>query len=405
MVAGGLCVRRIPKSFLVIAAMIWIALPMSASGDSPRTLTQEGLEQFARLEDGRRVFHLPRGTYTLPGTLRLSSGAILEGEGEGTLLRPENVFRGARLITNSDPRNGNTDITVRSLAIEVGASRFHGDSPGILRFENVRNLELKNLTLRLRSQFYGIDLAAQCQGALVEGCSIVNEGDGGCIMVRNRDASPERFTRNVRILRNKLGSGKVDEPLAVFGWLGLVQEVEVRENQVDATGASFGISAYGIDTTGHTGSLARVRIEGNEVRGGKIGAIGVKGGAREVDVVDNRIISPEGDGIFLHTGGKGLPEIRNVRIRGNMISNAGRHGIFATGQSVTVERNEIRDCGKVGIYVGNGVMIVGNHVENASPGILVDGTRDRIVRENRTRNAPIRVLGGDRTGISGNVEE
>ena len=61
MVAGGLCVRRIPKSFLVIAAMIWIALPMSASGNSPRTLTQEGLEQSARLEDGRRVIHLPPG--------------------------------------------------------------------------------------------------------------------------------------------------------------------------------------------------------------------------------------------------------------------------------------------------------------------------------------------------------
>ncbi|MCP2500234.1 MAG: hypothetical protein NCA08_01495 [Deltaproteobacteria bacterium] len=113
-------------------------------------------------------------------------------------------------------------------------------------------------------------------------------------MVRNRDASPERPTRDVRILRNKLGSGKVDEPLAVFGWLGLVQEVEVLENQVDAMGASFGISAYGIDTPGHTGSLARVRIEGNEVRGGKIGAVGVKGGAREVDVVGNRIISPKG---------------------------------------------------------------------------------------------------------------
>ena len=131
-------------------------------------------------------------------------------------------------MTNADPRNGNTDITVRSLAIEVGAGQFVGDNPGILRFENVRNLELKDLTLRVRSKFYGIDLASQCRDALIEGCSIVNEGEGGCIMVRNRDASPERPTRNVRILRNRLGSGKVDEPLAVFGWLGMVQDVEVR---------------------------------------------------------------------------------------------------------------------------------------------------------------------------------
>ena len=89
------------------------------------------------------------------------------------------------------------------------------------------------------------------------------------------------------------------------GGLGLVQEVKVLENQVDAMGASFGISAYGIDTPGHTGSLARVRIEGNEVRGGKIGAVGVKGGAREVDVVDNRIISPEGDSTSPAYGWKG----------------------------------------------------------------------------------------------------
>jgi hypothetical protein len=398
-------VRRIPNAFWVIAAMIWIAIPISASGNSPRSLTQDGLEQFARLENGTRVIHLPRGTYTLPGTLYLSSGTVLEGEGEGTLLRPEEFFKGARLVTNADPRNGNTDITVRSLAIEVEAIKFPGDSPGILRFEKVRNLNLKDLTLRLRSQFYGIDLASHCQDALVEGCSIVNEGEGGCIMVRNRDASPERPTRNVRVLRNRLGSGKVDEPLAVFGWLGLVQDVEVRENQVDAIGASFGISAYGIDTPGHTGSLVRVRIEANEIRGGKIGAIGVKGGAREVDIVNNRISSPEGDGIFLHTGGRGLPSVREVRVRGNSISKAGRHGIFATGQAVTVEKNEIRDCRKIGIYVGNSVSVVRNHIENSSPGILVEGTRDRIVRENRTRNAPIRVIGGDRSGISENVEE
>ena len=393
------------NSIRLIAAMIWIALPVFASGNSSRTLTREGLEPFARMEDGRRVIHLPRGTFTLPATLRLSSGTVLEGEGEGTLLRPDESFRGERLITNADPGSGNTEITVRSLAIEVGAIPFSGDSPGILRFENVRNLDLKNLTLRLRSRLYGIDLAAQCRDAVIEGCSIVNEGEGGCIMVRNRSVSPERSTRNVRILRNRLRSGKVDEPLAVFGWLGVVRDVEVLENEVDAMGASFGISAYGIDAPGHTGSLARVRIEGNGIRGGRIGAIGVKGGAREVDVVDNRIDSAGGDGIFLHAGGKGLPEISDVRIRGNRISNVGRHGIYATGKAVTVERNEIRDCGKVGVYVGNGVAVVGNRVENASPGILVDGTRDRVVRENRTRNAPIRVIGKDRTGISGNVEE
>lgn len=397
--------RRKRNSLLWIAAVIWIALPMSASGDPPRTLTQEGLEQFARLENGRRVIHLPPGTYELPGTLRLSSGTVLEGEGEGTLLRPVKIFRGARLVTNADTRNGNTGITVRSLAIEVEASLFPGDSPGILRFENVRNLELKDLTLRLRSRLYGIDLASGCRDALVEGCSIVNKGEGGCIMVRNRDASPERPTRNVRIQRNRLGSGMVDEPLAVFGWQGMVQDVEVRENQVDAAGASFGISAYGIDTPGHTGSLARVRIEANEIRGGKIGAIGVKGGAREVVVVDNRILSPEGDGIFLHTGGKGLPAIREVQVRGNHISNAGRHGIFATGEGVTVEENEIRDSRKAGIYVGDNVTVAGNRIINASPGILVQGTRGRTVRGNSTRNAPIRVLGGDRSGISENIEE
>lgn len=397
--------RRIPNSILLIAAVIGIAIPMSASGDAPRSLTREGLEQFTRLEDGRRVIHLPRGTYTLPGTLHLSSGTVLEGEGEGTVLRPEKSFRGARLVTNADPRNGNTDITVRSLAIEVGAGLFVGENPGILRFENVRNLELKDLTLRVRSQFYGIDLASGCRDALIEGCSIVNEGEGGCIMVRNRDASPERPTRNVRILRNRLGSGKVDEPLAVFGWRGMVQDVEVRENQVEATGASFGITAYGIDTPGHTGSLARVRIEANGIRGGKNGAIAVKGGAREVDVVNNSILSPERDGIFLHTGGRGLPAIRDVRVRGNVISNAGRHGIFATGEGVAVERNEIRDCGNAGIYVGDNVTVAENRITNASPGILVEGTRDRTVRGNRTRNAPIRVLGGDRSGISENIEE
>ena len=52
---------------------------------------------------------------------------------------------------------------------------------------------------------------------------------------------------------------------------------------------------------------------------------------------------------------------------GISISNAGRHGIFATGQGVTVERNEIRDCGKVGIYVGNIVTVVGKQHRTTPP--------------------------------------
>ena len=83
-----------------------------------------------------------------------------------------------------------------------------------------------------------------------------------------------------------------------------------------------------------------------------------------------------------------------------MIANAGRHGIFATGHAVTVERNEIRDCGKVGVYVGNGVAVIGNRIENApreslsmergtrfvaktGPGTLRYGSSERPYRRSR----------------------
>jgi parallel beta-helix repeat protein len=174
---------------------------------------------------------------------------------------------------------------------------------------------------------------------------------------------------------------------------------------VQAHTAAFGITAYGIDSPKNTGSLSDTQIIRNTVHGGKHGAIGVKGGARNVDVIDNRIDGAIGDGVFLHTGGDNLPPVQQITVKNNTIRNIGRNGVFATGRDILVDGNTISDCKASGIYVGNNITVTNNTITNARPGILVDGNGPRIVRKNTLINSGIglNVLSKDKTGISDNV--
>jgi nitrous oxidase accessory protein NosD len=141
-----------------------------------------------------------------------------------------------------------------------------------------------------------------------------------------------------------------------------------------------------------------VRIAGNRIRGGRIGGIGVKGGARAVEVAGNTIEDTVGDGIFLHSGGAGLPGVEDIIVRQNTILRAGRHCIFASGNKVRVEVNAMSSCSQSGIYAAGDVSVSDNDVANAEPGILVEGGNRNSIKGNILRNAgQILFLNGNRT--------
>jgi parallel beta-helix repeat protein len=332
----------------------------------------------------------------------LPSNTILEGEGDQTILRAVPDFRGSRFITNREFLGSNTNIVLRDFRVEIVMSSFLiGDAPGILRFENVNNLEIKNLTMMIDSIMYGIDLSGNTNNAIVEKCAIINQGHGGGIMIRNRYPSQTRATSDIRVRHNRIVSFH-DEPLAVFGWLGQVQNVIIENNYVNADGAAFGVSAFGIDSPTHTGSLSDVRIEQNIVMGGKHGAIGIKGGAKIVVVKENKITGAGGDGIFMHTGGARLPEVSDIIVIGNEISDTGRHGILATGLNILIENNRIDKVKGSGIYVSGSNQVIGNEISNARPGILVDGNLPIVIRRNKLTGGDILNLNKAQTVIEQN---
>lgn len=365
--------------------MVWAQVLEDCSKDSSGFLL--ALIE-ARDKDG--IVHLPKGTFIIQQTIKLPSNCTIRGNGDSTRLVFVPPFNGQQMLTNADHVDGNENITIENLKIETYIRSLTGEDVGILRVTNVNNLVIQNLTMSVDSLMYAIDLAAFCTNSIIKNTKIHNAGRGGCIMVRNKDHKPIETTNNIRIINNVLSSGMGDEPLAIFGWLGRVQNVVIQHNIISAQGASFGISVYSIDSQNHSGELSNVKVTNNIVAGGNVGGIGIKGGSKNVEVLFNKISETEQDGIFIHTGGKNLPKVDNIAIQDNKIQQVGRHGILATGNAVLVANNTISDCKQAGIYAQNG-LIMNNDISRCSPSILVTGN-DVELLGNRLNGGKINTL-------------
>ena len=397
-------ITRLLVGPVLVCANLCVGLACVYGQAGPLPLQDSDIKRFTTFYDGKRVIHIPAGVYIVDRAIILPSDTVLEGAGPATVLRASSGFRGSRFISNSDLTRGNANITLRSFLVEFATKVFGGET-GVIRFENVENLQIEEVSMDLNTSMYGIDLAAHVRDSTIQGCTIVNKGGGGGIMVRNRNVSPTCATSGVEISSNRITSF-VDEPIAVFGWMGVVHNIRVEQNEIDAQDASFGITVYGIDQIKHTGTIEGVIVSGNRVRGGRVGGIAVKGGARNVELTGNVIDGQRADAIFLHTGGEGLPGVSNVIIRGNKLTNAGRHCIFASGNALTIQDNSISNCREAGIYVGGPASVIGNAIRDAKPGMLVTVKGPKVIRENRViSSSGIIVLSNDRSGISDNIIE
>jgi len=337
------------------------------------------------ITNGVTVIHVSAGVYTVSNTIELPSDTVLEGEGESTVLIRGTAFNGSRFITNSDFVNGNRNIVLRNMKIQFTGSQLYGDAAGIVRFYNVNDLDISNITMVVDSPMYAIDLSGQVQNATVEGCSINNANgvSGGCIMVRNSDPLPAPATSQITLRGNQVVSVS-DEPIAAFGWEGVVENVLIEQNTVFANGASFGIAAFGTTVATQSGQIREVTISGNNIEGSQNGAIGILGGAEDVVVTENQVKDTVNDGIFLQRGDG--PPIDGVSVSHNSIQNAGRSGIYADGLEVLLDQNDITNCSGSGVFAAAGVVVTNNIIMNANPGILVDGGQISDIRGNSLYN-------------------
>ncbi|HOI73757.1 MAG TPA: right-handed parallel beta-helix repeat-containing protein [Syntrophales bacterium] len=353
--------------------------------------TKLNLTKLTKHVNGQHIIHLPPGLYQISETIILPSDTMLEGAGPDTILKATSPFFGQQFITSSNGGNDCRNIRLRSFKVVFDIPIQRGDLSGIIRFENVDHLEINNISMTLDTNYYGIDLSANIQNAIIENNVIENRGQGGSIMVRNKNQKPNMESRNITIRNNTLKSNN-DEPLAVFGWMGSVENITIKGNNIQCEGSSFGISAFGIDASGHTGKLRDVTIHNNMIDGGTHGAIGIKGGAINIMVADNKIIHATGDGIFIHTGGFGLPKARGVLVKNNEIRKIGRHGIFAAGSEIRITKNRISNTKCSGVYVHGTVVVTDNEIIDTKPCILADGNHKKIIKRNKCFNSPIRIL-------------
>ncbi len=243
----------------MMIALVLSILFMPSIGLADTVRDKFDIKGFTKVVDGKYIISLPTGLYQISETIVLPSNTIFEGTGPSTILKVASPFFGQRFITNSNERDGCENITLRSFKMVFDLPILTGNLPGIMRFENVKNLQLNDITMILDTKYYGIDLSANIQSAIIENNIIENWGQGGTIMVRNRHRQTNKESNNI-IIRNNTLLSAYDEPLAVFGWMGSVRNITLEGNNVKGEGASFGITAFAIDTLGHTGKLSDVVI-------------------------------------------------------------------------------------------------------------------------------------------------
>ena len=381
------CLAGIGVAITWIVSFSCLAADLSALKEDVKYLTNQNLHLYKTNPSGDiNKYHLPRGLYIVTETIRLSCNSILQGDGIETILKVAPRFKGSRFITNNDLQQGNHNITLSSFKVEFDIRDLPGDLPGVMRFENVNNLTITDISVEADTKYYCIDLSAVINNATIKRCIIKNQGSGGGIQVRNRNALATHGSKNIRISENRVTS-ITDEPIAVFGWLGDVADVIVENNTINAHRASFGITAYGIDKPTHTGHLNNITIIGNTVRGSRNGAISAKGGACDVRIEDNQLGQTGNDGIFIDNGGLGLPAVQNISITRNTIDDSGRYGIYAKGLDIIIDGNVISRSRGAGVFVsgkgGGQIDVLNNRITAAGKSIVVSGAVKGIIAGNQ----------------------
>lgn len=359
----------------------------------------------------------PPGTYTLTD-VELPTGTHIRGFGANTVLRRPAGTSGASVLTV----NATDDVTIEDLSIDANGASDPPEGDGAIDIFEGDGITVRNVTIT-DSPGFGIRIAGNSNGILIEGCSVINP-DGPGINYSSASAACDSYVvRNCLVDRgSNLGRGigytintpgeirgtritgnRVIVPVAASGAIpieclgtGVMEDTVVSDNVLYA--GSIGISLAG-------GSTSAV-ISGNLIIGTTTGGIE----AAEIDgatVVGNTIEVAEGLGITINSS-------IDTSVTGNVVRGFDTAGIrffnaVRDQENISVTGNVVVGTGgtAAGIYVqGNDTsyhaVIVGNVVDDALDGVLFDGVADVHVVGNRVRNVTngVRIdSGGTVTGV------
>ncbi len=249
---------------------------------------------------------------------------------------------------NHSVRNGSADanLLIRDLQIKGANSGFHS-APQAISLGNCSGCTVDNVWIN-GTRSIGIQFGGSSSlGHFAENSKVVN-----CLFTRVASQNLALVNgRNILFEGNKFlapgqkgGPGSTNIDLETNEGADYLENVTIRNNLIDVRESEIPTTGNGIvvQATSGTPHVGPILVENNTIVGGS-----------NVGVITN-VLS---NGIYVFG-----PSMRNVTIRGNVITRTGQAGINISGTGLTVINNRLTDVG------GGG-----------TPGFIVEGvTNSRI---------------------------
>jgi parallel beta-helix repeat protein/putative cofactor-binding repeat protein len=336
-------------------------------------------------------------SFVLSGTVTLTSGAVMRGEG-ATITQTADQTPIFNAI-------GTDNVTITGLRMVGKSEATYTNTPSsqaiAIAGENATDLSVTNNRFE---NFYYSPLMVNSGGNRIEFSGNVVKGPGSSVLgvdvnYRNTTGATVIGT-NVRIAGNEvygvtsgfiIGQGSTD--------------VVVSGNVIHDIINEHGIYA---DT-----GLRRLVIDGNVIRNTGVNGTGLKvqcydsfGVQPENIVISNNAISATGgDGILIdNTTASPTIKTLGITIAGNTVESAGAYGIdIRDAQDCIVTNNTVIDPGQSGVAWGNceGIVVADNYVKGSGTSGLRDlgGANSVVVRNNTLIDCAASNAGSDEYGI------
>lgn len=289
--------------------------------------------------------YLREGTYTIDGSISLPSNVTLAGSGSSsTIIKIKNsIATNVNAIVNSDAVNGNTNITIRDLALDGNvANRVSGNQLGMY-------LE------KVGSSSKG--------GALITNLELRN--------FRN-EAIYAHTSSNLTIESNTFNNDGFG-----VGFDGTTSS-HVAQNSINNTSST---NAIYILNSSNNNTFANNTI--NTVSGGTGTGFTVGGSSSNNTISGNTVLSTSGSGIFVN-----ITANYNT-VSGNTIKSTGANGILISGSYNTVTGNTSQSNAQRGIQlVGADSNVVSSNtfIGNTEAGIYLSSANNTVITGNRVHD-------------------
>lgn len=365
---------------------------------------------------------IPAGSFVLDKTIYVPSNFVLSGSGFDTRLSLTLEFGTvySRMITNSDKDNGNTNITIRDMFVDITDGMYvksKGDihPRGLLSFMKVNGLIIDNVKINRVHTNHINDTQPiwtyGCNNVKITNCDIYHRdpnntggGSGAWLMCGVRTSDAE-YLENYYIKGNNFDCGG-DEPLALFVRKGRMKNIVIEDNVFYARD-SHSIALYCEQTSADFAKengfycLEEVRIHRNKF---VAGTILIFNSIKDLKITNNTFDRHDKDGESRNTGntyisykyGETTYDMDDIVIDGNYFDGSNITDCIAISAQkfgiAQITNNVFKNCGSYCLLLGgseNSLFVIeGNTFVSSHYGVY-SGRKKVYFKNNKFLNCDI----------------